>query len=430
MKYYLAVDIGASSGRHIIGYKENGEIKTEELYRFKNGMDEVNGHLVWNIERLFQEVKNGIKIALEKYPKIESVAIDTWGVDYVLLNGDKEILPCYAYRDGRTKESSNLVHNIVPFSELYSKTGIEFNEFNSIYQLYDDSQKGRLENATDFLMIPEYLSYKLTGVKKKEYTNATTTGLLNAYSHDFDAEVIEKLGLNKSIFNKVYQPSESFGYLTKEVQAEVNGNVEVVMCASHDTASAVCGIDMEGNEPYISSGTWSLLGVKTDRAITDKGYNISNEGGLNFTFRHQKNIMGMWLINKLQECLDEKLTIPEMVVKAQESDYTILFDVNDSSLVAPKNMKNAILELLKDNPPKEEKDIINSVYHSLAKCYADTLKLIEDNTNKKYSKLYIVGGGAKNKYLNALTEKYSKIQVVGLPIEATSIGNLKIQMER
>ena len=377
----------------------------------------------------FADIKNGIKVALKKYPKIESLAIDTWGVDYVLLDGDKEILPCYAYRDDRTHNSAQKVHTIVPFETLYSKTGIEFNEFNSIYQLYDDKLNGRLDVATDFLMMPEYFSYKLTGVKKKEYTEGTTTGLINVLTHKFDLDIISSLGLNEKIFKNLSQPGEVVGALKEEVQKEVGGNIMVKFCASHDTASAVCGIDMDTNQPYISSGTWSLLGVKSEKAITDRGMNLSNEGGVNNTFRHQKNIMGMWLVNKLQECLESGLSVIEMVEEARKSDYEVTFDVNDSSLVAPANMKQAILELLKDNPPKHEKDVINSVYHSLAKCYAQTLKEIEQNTNKKYEKLYIVGGGAKNKYLNELTEKYTGVKVIGLPIEATAIGNLKIQME-
>ncbi len=430
--YYLAIDLGASSGRHIVGYKKGDEIVLDEVYRFPNGMDNKNGRLTWDVERLFKEVKNGIKIALEKYKDIKSLAIDAWGVDHVLLDGDKEILPVYAYRDCRTKASKDKVHEIIPFSELYKRTGIEFNEFNSIYQLYDEKLTKRLDRATDFLMIPEYLSYKLTGVKKKEYTEATTTGLVNATTHKFDEEIIERLGLKKELFKEIHQPRTSFGYFTEEVKKEVGGDIEVVMCASHDTASAVCGIDMKENAPYISSGTWSLLGVKTDVAIIDKGVNISNEGGDKLTFRHQKNIMGMWLVNELQKALSQKLTVVEMVDVAKTSSYAEIFDVNDGSLVAPLNMKQAITELLNktDNPPKQEKDVINSVYHSLARCYADTFNEICENVGKKYNLLYIVGGGAKNTYLNELTEKYAKVKVVALPIEATALGNIKIQMDK
>ena len=291
MKYYLAIDIGASSGRHIVGYQEDGEVKTIEVYRFKNGVQEENGHLIWDIEHLFHEVKKGIDLARKEY-KLESLSIDTWGVDYVLMKNDEEIYPVYAYRDHRTEKTIGDVHAIIPFYELYERTGCQFQLFNSIYQLYDDLQTGRLKEATDFLMIPEYLMYKLTGNKKKEFTNATTTGLIHHETLEFDQEIIERLKLPKHLFTKLDKPGVKVG--------EYEG-IDVIFCATHDTASAVEGIPMEGSEAYISSGTWSLLGVKTDAVITDKKSliaNYSNEGGVGYN-RYQKNIMGMWIVNEL-----------------------------------------------------------------------------------------------------------------------------------
>ncbi len=433
MKYYLAIDLGASSGRHIIGYKENGEIKLKEVYRFKNGMVSVGDRLVWDVEKIFNEIKNGIRLAISSYGKIESLAIDTWGVDYVLLDGDKEILPCYAYRDAERGLVAPKVHEIIDFSTLYSRTGIEFNTFNTIYGLYAEKLNGRLDKTTDFLLLPEYFTYKLTGVKAKEYTMCTTTGLVNATTHEFDSEIIDKLSLKKELFGKIYQAGYVVGGFTEQVKGEVGGDIPVMLCASHDTASAVVAIDMDENSPYISSGTWSLLGIKTDKAITDKGESMSNEGGINNTFRHQKNIMGMWLINNLKDCLSEKLTFDEMEQKAKESSYKEIFDVNDDRFFAPENMKNAILSYLSEYgkpAPKTEGDIISSVYHSLAYGYAKTCELIENNTGKTYGKIYIVGGGAKNVYLNDLTALYSGKKVIALPIEATALGNLKIQMSK
>ena len=199
-KKYLAIDIGASSGRHIVGWKEGNEIKTQEVYRFPNGVEKADGHLIWNVESLLFHVKTGIDEALKAYPQIESLSIDTWGVDYVLLDGDKEILPCYAYRDSRTEEPIGKVHEILPFSELYRRTGIQFQPFNTIYQLYADKLAGRLENATDFLLMPEYLLYKLCGVKSHEYTNATTGGMVNAQSREYDGEIIRALRLPERLF--------------------------------------------------------------------------------------------------------------------------------------------------------------------------------------------------------------------------------------
>ncbi len=432
MKYYLAIDIGASSGRHIIGWKENGELKTDEVYRFPNGVKEVDGHLTWDIDGLYESVVAGIKRAFERYPQIESLSIDTWGVDYVLLNGDKEIYPCYAYRDDRTEGPIQKVHELLPFERLYARTGIQFQPFNTIYQLFDDLKKGRLENATDFLMIPEYLSYKLTGIKKKEYTNATTTGMLNADMGAFDGEIIEKLGLPRRLFQELSQPGTLVGNLKEDIAKEVGGNTKVVLCASHDTGSAVEGIPIEGIQPYISSGTWSLLGVKVPKAITDEGSrvaNYSNEGGVGY-IRYQKNIMGMWVVNELKKELCPDTPITEVVKDAEKSSFTRTVDVNANEFLAPESMKAAFDEALEGGElPQTTADYFNCAFRSLAKSYHQAIEELEGNTGKKYERLYIVGGGAKNGYLNALTERECNIKVVALPIEATAIGNLKIQME-
>ncbi len=433
MKYYLAIDIGASSGRHIIGWKEDGKLCTDEVYRFPNGVKEVDGHLTWDIDGLYESVVAGIRRAFEKYHRIESVSIDTWGVDYVLLNGDKEIYPCYAYRDDRTKERIPEVHALISFERLYEKTGIQFQPFNTIYQLYDDLKKGRLENATDFLMIPEYLSYKLTGVKKKEYTNATTMGTLNADMGTFDGEIIEKLGLPKMLFKELSQPGTLVGNLKEDIAKEVGGNMKVVLCASHDTGSAVEGILMEGDQPYISSGTWSLLGVKVPKAITDEGSrkaNYSNEGGVGY-IRYQKNIMGMWVVNELKKELAADMGISDVVQNAEKSTFDRTVDVNAEAFLAPESMKGAFDEALAGGElPQTTADYFNCAFKSLAKSYKQAIAELENNTGRKYERLYIVGGGAKNGYLNALTERECNIKVVALPIEATAIGNLKIQMEK
>ena len=432
MKYYLAIDIGASSGRHIIGYKENGVLKLDEVYRFKNGVKEVDNHLQWDIASLFNEVKNGIKIALKKYKTIESMSIDTWGVDYVLMNNEKEILPCYAYRDKRTKKVIDEVHSLISFEELYKITGSQFQEFNTIYQLYDDKKNNRLSKATDFLFIPEYLMYKLTGVKKHEYTNASTTGMMDKDTNNYSTKIIEKLGFDKNLFKELYKQGEIVGSFKKEIQEEVKGNILVKLCSTHDTASAVEGIQMQENAPYISSGTWSLLGIKEDHVITSKEAmeaNYSNEYGPTY-IRFQKNIMGLWIIQGLAKQMN--LDFVTMVNMAKESSYNELFDVNDSCFLSSLDMKNEITNWFvnkKINPPIENKDIINATYRSLAYSYRIALDELENITGKKYDSLYIVGGGAKNTYLNELTKEFTKKNVIALPIEATAIGNLISQME-
>ena len=435
MKYYLAIDIGASSGRHIVGYLENGEIKTEEVYRFPNGMDSVNGSLVWNTERLFSEIKRGIKAAHEKFGKIESLSIDTWGVDYVLLSGDTEILPVYAYRDARMDAVIDEVHKTVPFETLYERCGISFEKFNTVYQLYADKVAGRLDGATDFLMLPEYFMYKLTAVKKKEFADATTTGLVNAKTRELDTVIWSALGYPECLIKPLSMPGEPVGYLKDEIASEVGGNPLVVLCPTHDTASAVEAIDMEENAPYISSGTWSLLGVKTENVISDEGSRLagySNEGGVGYN-RYQKNITGLWIVQCLRKELCPDKDFGTIALEAATSDYTEYFNPNDEVFSAPESMRGAIDGYFAERgkpQPKCEADYFNAAYVSLAHGYKTAIEDLERNTGKTYSYIYIVGGGAKNAYLNALTEKITGKRVVALPIEATSIGNLKTQMKR
>ena len=421
MKYALAIDIGASSGRHIVGWLEDGKIQTKEVYRFPNGVTEKDGHLVWDMEALLRYVKSGIGEAKKQFPEIASLSIDTWGVDYVLMKGDREVMPVYAYRDSRTEVVIPEVHGKMPFCELYRHTGCQFQPFNSLYQLYDDNCKGRLEGVTDFLMIPEYLMYRLCGTKAKEFTNATTTGMVDAHTLEFDKEIISRLCLPEQLFPKLRQPGEVIG--------EYEG-ISVMLCATHDTGSAVEGIPMEGNHPYISSGTWSLLGVKTPKPITDEASqlaNYSNEGGVGYN-RYQKNIMGMWLVNELKRELCPDMAFPEIVKAAEESACDILVDANAPEFLAPKSMK-AAFDAAAGERLKTIGDYFRCAYRSLAVSYREALKELERNTGCAYEKLYIVGGGAKNAFLNRLTEEATGKKVIALPIEATALGNLKIQME-
>ena len=430
MRIFLAIDIGASSGRHIVGWRENGEIRTKEVYRFPNGVQEENGHLAWDVRKLFSNVVTGIMEAFKQYPQIESLSIDTWGVDYVLLKGDEEVYPVYAYRDSRTEAVIPQVHERMPFSELYAHTGCQFQPFNTIYQLYDEKIRGRLEGVTDMLMMPEYLLWKLCGVREREYTNATTMGMVNAQTGEFDVEIMEQLGYPAHLFPKLSQPGTVLGNLRPEIASAVGGNCKVVLCATHDTGSAVEGIPMEGNHPYISSGTWSLLGVKTPKPITDAGSeaaNYSNEGGVGYN-RYQKNIMGMWLVNELQRELCPDMKFSEIVKLAEESICKALVDANAPEFLAPKSMKAAFDDAT-NNALATIGDYFRCAYRSLAVSYKQAIKELEANTGTKYEKLYIVGGGAKNGFLNRLTAEATDKEVIALPIEATALGNLKIQME-
>lgn len=421
MKYFLAIDIGASSGRHILGWREDGKLQTREVYRFPNGVQQKDGHLVWDIDNLEWQVRKGIDLALESCPEIASLSIDTWGVDYVLLKDGQPIYPVYAYRDSRTEAVIPKVHEKIPFSELYRRTGCQFQSFNSIYQLYDDLERGRLEQADELLMIPEYLLYRLCGVPAREYTNATTMGLVNAQTHEFDTEILKTLGCPKRLFPMLSQPGMKLGSYK---------GITCMLCATHDTGSAVEGIPMKGNEPYISSGTWSLLGVKTPMPITDAESmeaNYSNEGGVGYN-RYQKNIMGMWLVNELKRELCPEMPFPEIVKAAQGSNCEILVDANAPEFLAPKSMKAAFDEK-SANALQTVGDYFRCAYRSLADSYRKALSELERNTGKTYEQLYIVGGGAKNAFLNRLTEEATGKQVIALPIEATALGNLKVQME-
>lgn len=430
--YYLGIDIGASSGRHIVGWEETGEIRTEEVYRFPNGVKDTDGRLEWDIAALETNVIAGLRAAFEKYPQIRTLAIDTWGVDYVLMNGGKEVLPCYAYRDRRTERIIPEVHGKVPFEELYAKMGIQFQPFNTVYQLYEDLQSGRLESATDYLMLPEYLSYKLTGVKMHEYTNATTTGLVNAQTGEYDKAIVKKLGLPEKLFGKLKRAGTVVGKLKAEIAKEAGGQTEVVLCASHDTASAVEGIPMQGNCPYISSGTWSLLGLKVPKAKTDensRNANYSNEGGVGYV-RYQKNIMGMWVVNRLKSELCPNMPFDRIEAEARASGYRKTVDVNDFRFLAPDSMKSAFDSALGEDKPRSVGDYFRCAFASLAQSYKIALQDLSANGGVAFDTLCIVGGGAKNKLLNELTEQVCGIKVRALPIEATALGNLKQQILR
>lgn len=429
MTYYLAIDIGASSGRHILAHLENEKLVLEEIYRFDNNLTQSKDGLVWDIEGLFSEVLNGIKKCKEigKIPK--SIAIDTWGVDYVLLDENKkEIKPCYCYRDSRTNAVVDEVESLVSLAQLYAKTGIQKQNFNTIYQLYADKKNGKLLNAKYFLMMPEYLSFKLTGVCKNEYTNATTTGLVNAKTKTWDNDILSALDLPSELFGALNTPSSLVGDLSADIQNAVGFNCAVLFAPSHDTASAVCACPMQDGDLYISSGTWSLIGTEITQPILSdnaRKLNFSNEGGIDYRFRFLKNYMGMWLFQNIRRNLNKSMTYDEMMTLAMNCGEYKYFDVNDRTLVAPDNMINAIgKQICSDDLGL----ILNSAYHSLAKSYSEAMTEIEAVTGKRFNAIHIVGGGCQDEYLNALTRDYTGKSVTAGPIEATATGNIVSQI--
>lgn len=431
MAYYLAIDIGASSGRHILGSLENGKLNLQEVYRFDNGFKNENGKLVWDVESLFYEVREGIKKCKEIGKIPDTVAIDTWGVDYVLLNKDKqEILPVFCYRDNRTESVIPLVEEKIAPKDLYFKTGIQKQNFNTVYQLYADKLSGKLDNAEYFLMMPEFLSFKLTGVIKNEYTNATTGSLVNAETHDWDRDVISALGLPEKLFGTLNTPATKIGTFTEEIKNYVGFDSTVIFAPSHDTASAVAACPMGDSDLYISSGTWSLIGTESKEAIVNEDTfkaNFANEGGIEYRFRFLKNYMGMWLLQNIRKNLNKSLTYDEMMYKAEACDKYDYLDVNDQSLVAPENM----IEAVKNYFGKEDMsldEVLASVYHSLARSYKNATEEIEGLTGKTINAIHIVGGGCQDVYLNRLTAQYTGKAVTAGPVEATAVGNLISQL--
>ncbi len=429
--YYLAIDIGASSGRHILGHIENDRLCLEEIYRFPNNIKNENDTLIWDIENLFAEVKAGIKKCAEigKFPK--TIAIDTWGVDYVFLDEyNKEILPAVSYRDGRTEKSSNAVNAIISQVELYSRTGIQKQNFNTIYQLYADKQSGKLQKAKHFLMMPEYLSFKLTGQIRNEYTNATTANLVNAESKQWDKYILDKLDLPEGIFCELSLPGTVVGNFTDEVKAEIGFDSTVILCPSHDTASAVAACPVDGESVYISSGTWSLIGTEnTYPVLSEKALeaNFTNEGGIEYRFRFLKNIMGMWLFQNIRRNINKELTYDEMMNLAAGSTFTEKINPNAPEFVAPENMIESVRIYL-GKPDLPLPDVLSSIYHSLADSYRKAVEEIESISGKEIKSIHIVGGGSKDKYLNKLTAEYTGKKVYTGLMEATATGNILSQI--
>jgi len=431
MAFCLAIDIGASGGRHILGEIQGNKIVCSEIYRFKNSVKRENGSLLWDTEYLFREILEGISQCknIGKIP--ETLAIDTWGVDYVLLDEEKkEILPVYSYRDARTEKVQDEVLSILSQEQLYSKTGIQKQSFNTIYQLYSDKKQGRLEKAKYFLMMPDYFSYRLTGEIKNEYTNASTTNMLNAQKRIWDTEIIDAIEIDANLFCEPSFPGTLFGSFTDEIKERVGFDCKVIMCGSHDTASAVAACPIQKDAVYLSSGTWSLIGMELDEPILtvdamDK--NFTNEGGIKNRIRFLKNIMGMWLFQEIRRNAEKSLSYEETINLAKSSSFTETIDPNDPRLVAPDNMISAIKNCL-GRDDLELKDILNCTYHSLAKSYANAVWEIEAITEKEASAIHIVGGGSQDAYLNQLTHEYTQKKVIAGPIEATALGNLIVQM--
>ena len=403
-KYYLAVDIGASSGRHMLASMVDGKMQLEEVYRFPNGMDNKNGTLCWDVERLFTEIKTGLKKCKELGKIPVSMGIDTWGVDYVLLDKDDKILgETVGYRDSRTNGMDEKVYEKISLEDLYARTGIQKQLFNTIYQLMAVKQfhPEYLEQAETFLMLPDYFNFLLTGVKKNEYTEATTGQLISAETNDWDYELIDLLGYNRKMFMPVSMPGTVVGNFSKEIQDEVGFDCTVVLPATHDTGSAVLAVPTnDDNAVYISSGTWSLMGIERkepDCSVESMKANFTNEGGYDHRFRFIQNIMGLWMIQSVKKEFTENLSFAEICDMASKETIPSIVDCNDDSFMAPESMIRAVQDFCRNSGqqvPETVGEISSVIYNSLAKCYKDALEKIEHITGNKYDTIYVVGGGS------------------------------------
>lgn len=437
--YYLAIDIGASSGRHILGSVEDGRIRLEEIYRFENGMARDGGSLVWDTERLFGEILQGLKKCKELGKIPQSLGIDTWGVDYVLLDEDDRILGrTYGYRDHRTDGIPEKVYGIIPEAELYAHTGISKQVFNTIFQLaaLKEKEGGLLDKARAMLMMPDYFNFRLTGKKRQEYTNATTTGLVNAKARKWDLDLIQRLSLPEGIFQQIEKPGTILGNLKEEIAAEIGFDLKVMMVGSHDTASAVMSVpSLSEDTLYISSGTWSLMGVENKETITSeeaRKANFTNEGGYDYRYRFLKNIMGLWMIQQVRHELDDRYSFPQLVEMAlKEKDFPSRVSANDQRFLSPDSMREEICKALRESGQKEPENpgqMATVIYQSLSLAYAEACHEVEDITGRKFEAVHIIGGGSKADYLNQLTADALKLPVKAGPDEGTAIGNLLAQM--
>lgn len=439
--YYLAVDIGASSGRHILGWMEDGRLCTEEVYRFENGISSRDGNKCWDTEALFQEIKEGMRRCRAGGRIPVSMGIDTWAVDYVLLDkSGRRLGNAVAYRDSRTEGMDAAVKRVISEEELYARTGIQKQSFNTIYQLEAVRQKAPelLEQAEYLLMIPDYFHYLLTGRLSCEYTNATTTQLVSPVTKEWDRELIERLGFPQKLFLPICRPGTVLGTLTEETKREVGFDCRVVLPATHDTGSAVLAVP-SGKEGalYISSGTWSLMGVERPQADCgpeSRRLNFTNEGGYQYRFRYLKNIMGLWMIQSVKKEFGERgeaYSFGELCALAERQSIASAVDCNDPMFLAPDSMTGAVQAFCRrtgQQVPVTAGELAAVIYRSLAVCYARTAEEIERQTGNAYKRLYVVGGGSNAEYLNRLTARAAGREVWAGPAEATAVGNLLVQM--
>ena len=440
----LGFDFGASSGRAMLGVYDGKTIELTEMHRFSNDPVMMNGRFVWDVQRLFFEMKAALVKCSKAGNKLDGIGIDTWGVDYGLLDKNGALLGIPVnYRDARTDGMMEEAFKIMPKDEIFEKTGLAFMQFNTLYQLLamkkmDDPT---LELAETMLFTPDLLAYFLTGEKATEYTIASTSQLINPHTRDWAWDLIEKFGLPTKMLTKIQPAGTVRGYLLKDIADETGvGQVPVIAVGSHDTASAVAAVPAkEGSKfAYISSGTWSLLGAELEKPLSDVAVmkaNYTNEGGINGTTRLLKNIMGLWMINECKREWDRRtdaVDFPTLVKMAAEAPaFKTVIDVDDPRFLAPGNMPTRIQDYCREKGlpvPEGRGEISRVIYESLALKYRWSIERLEqDMLGHEVDVLHIVGGGSKNEMLNQFTANAIKRPVVAGPSEGTVIGNLLVQ---
>lgn len=437
MNHHIAVDIGASSGRLVAGELRDGLITLREIHRFDNGFAEKNGHFYWDLDHLFREILRGLTEAKRLGIAKCTLGIDTWAVDYALLDSQGErIGDVFSYRDPRTNEAVDEVHRQMPFAEIYAKTGIQHLSFNTLYQLYAHDRR-ELAAAEQILLVPDYLYYLLSGRRIHETTNASTTAMLNLQTRDYDPELLALLGLPRAKFPALTEPGTPLGPLKPELmQAHDLPECELICAATHDTASAVLGVPASGASwGYLSSGTWSLIGVERDAPLATQEAmerNYTNEWGAYGTYRFLKNIMGMWLIQEVRKDYGKQYSFAELVTLAEEvSPFRSLISCNDDRFLNPRQMTEEIRRYCAETGqpvPETPGEVARCIFDSLALSYDFYIKELERLTGEKINTLHIVGGGANNELLCQLTADVLGIAVEAGPTESTALGNLAVQM--
>lgn len=439
MKTYLAIDIGASSGRHIVAYLEGGRIETREVYRFPNSASMSGGHLCWDIEGLEKHVVAGLKAAKAQGFTPAYIGIDTWGVDFILLDkDDRRVGSAVAYRDSRTDGMDAALEQVLPFPAHFGLCGIARQPFNTVYQMMAVLREHPeyADQVEDFLMMPEYLSFLLTGKKAHEWTNCTTGALCNAETGAWSESILAAAGLPEKWFRTpLVKPGTVLGQLTDEIAAQVGYSATVILPATHDTGSAYMSVPAKDDgAAFLSSGTWSLLGTELNAPVTSESAlhaGFTNEGGYNGTTRFLKNIMGMWMLQCIHMEINKAHSFAEMAQMAAASTYPAYVDAADNRFLAPESMLDEVKSALKDAGAPEPQtlgDVLRAVTMGLAVCYAKSIQEMSAITVKTFTSVNIVGGGSANVVLNQMTADVTGLPVYAGPTEGTALGNLAAQM--